>query len=63
MKLIVHYDTCNLSSTFLHGTKLGPERREGSNHAVQSASLVTSILYIFIALPTLISPLPRLSVP
>ena len=34
---IVHYDTCDLSSTFLHGVKLGPERSEGPNHAVQSA--------------------------
>ena len=29
---IVHYDTCDLSSTFLHGVKL----RE-PNHAAQSA--------------------------
>ena len=34
---IVHYDTCDLSSTFLHGVKLGPERSEGPNYAVQSA--------------------------
>ena len=34
---IVHYDTCDLSSTFLHGVKLGPERSEGPNNAVQSA--------------------------
>ena len=26
---IVHYDTCDLSSTFLHGVKLGPECSEG----------------------------------
>ena len=35
--IIVHYDTYDLSSTFLHGVKLGPERSEGPNHAVQSA--------------------------
>ena len=29
---IVHYDTCDLSSTFVHGVKLGPERSEGPNH-------------------------------
>ena len=34
---IVNYDTCDLSSTFLHDVKLGSERSEGSNHAVQSA--------------------------
>ena len=34
---VVHYDTYDLSSTFLHGVKLGPERSEGPNHAVQSA--------------------------
>ena len=34
---IVHYDTCDLSSILLHGVKLGPERSEGPNHAVQSA--------------------------
>ena len=32
---IVHYDTCDLSSTFLNGVKLGPERSERPNHAVR----------------------------
>ena len=27
--ILVHYDTCALSSTLLHGVKLGPERSEG----------------------------------
>ena len=35
--IIVHYDKCDLSSTFLHGVKLGPERSEGPNYAVQNA--------------------------
>ena len=35
--LIVHYNTCDLSSTFFHGVKSGPERTEGPNYAVQSA--------------------------
>ena len=35
--ILVHYDTCDLSSTFLHGVKLEPERSEGPNNAVQSA--------------------------
>ena len=26
--IIVHYDTCDLNSTFLHGVKLGPGRSE-----------------------------------
>ena len=26
--IIVHYDTCALSSPLLHGVKLGPERSE-----------------------------------
>ena len=36
---IVHYDTCDLSSTFLHGVKLGLERSKGPDHAVQSATI------------------------
>ena len=27
--ILVHYDTCALSSSLLHGVKLGPERSEG----------------------------------
>ena len=29
MNILVHYDTCALSSPLLHGVKLGPERSEG----------------------------------
>ena len=41
--IIIYYDTCDLSSTFLHGVKLGPERSEDPNHDVLSPTSVTSI--------------------
>ena len=59
--LIVHYDTCDLSSTFLHGVKLGPERSEGPNNAVQ-CSLGHKYRIKFYSTAYL-SPLSRLSVP
>ena len=41
----VHYDACDLSSTFLHGMKLGPEHSEEPNHAAQSAKSGLRSLY------------------